>query len=202
MKSDGLNLAARPFSNQAPVLRVAVSLAVVAVALLVFNITSYRGYFSGSGQEARQQLVEIDGGIRALDEELTALQGELEGFDLEALNLQVGFLNLRIAERTFTWSRLFEDLGEVLPNDVRLQRLSPRVVGVGRVKLTIQGFARDDEGLLKLIDAMFAHDRFGQPSPSRESDREGQRQFNLSVIYLPLTAAETERGEDPEGDVG
>lgn len=185
MKGGGVNLAVRPFANQAPVLRVAVLLAIAAVVLLVVNVSSYRAYFSGAGQEARQRLEEIDGQLRALHEEFEALRGELADFDLETLNSQVEFLNHRIAERSFNWSRLFEDLGEVLPANVRIERLQPRI-GDGRtVQLTLQGYARSEEGLLELIDAMFAHERFQQPSPSRESEREGQQQFNLSVVYLP-----------------
>ena len=90
----------------------------------------------------------------------------------------------------------------MLPADVRLKRLTPRVHGAGSVLLTLEGYARDDEGLLDLIDAMFAHERFRQPSPSRESDREGQQQFNLSVIYLLPVTGEAENAEGTEGDAG
>ncbi len=192
MKSNTLNMARRPFANQAPVLRVGVLLAVLSLTLLLFNVERYRNYFSGRGKEARHQLTEIAGQMRSLDKELVALQRQLAGYDIGSLNTRIAFLNLRIRERVFGWGRLFEDLEAVIPADVRLLRLSPRQIdggdGDGRVALTIQGVARTEEGLLNLIDAMFDHRRFVDPSPDRQTERNNQHEFNLTVIYLPPPA--------------
>ena len=76
----------------------------------------------------------------------------------------------------------------------------PRVGSSGVVELTLQGYARDEDGLLELLDAMFAHERFRQPSPSREAEREGQQQFVLSVLYLPLPAGSPADVEDDVDD--
>lgn len=188
MRSSSLNLAQRPFSNQAPVMRAGVLLGALGLLLLVVNVISYRSYFAGAGEEARSELREVERQIASLDAALVELRRELGDYDLEAINSQVSLLNLKIAERTFGWSRLFEDLAVVLPKDVRLQRLTPRLAGQGgrgAVLLTLQGVARRDEGLLTLIDALFAHPRFRDPNPSRETEREGQQQFGLTVTYLP-----------------
>lgn len=188
MRSSSLNLAQRPFSNQAPVKRLGVLMGALSLLLLLVNVISYRSYFAGAGESARVDLREVDRQIASLDAALVDLRRELGDYDLAAINSRVELLNLKIAERTFGWSRLFEDLAAVLPNDVRLQRLSPRLGGQGSrgaVLLTLQGVARSDEGLLGLIDALFAHPRFRDPNPSRETEREGQQQFSLSVIYLP-----------------
>lgn len=184
--SDGhLNLASRPFANHAPVARTSVLLWIVAAALLVLNVSLYRGYFSGAGQEAREELRVVDRQIRDLEADLVSLQRELDGYDLEAQNEQVAFLNRKIAERTFGWSRLFEDLDTVLPADVRLERMAPRIQGREAVGLMLQGYARTEEDLLELIDALFAHPRFTNPSPTRMTSRDGQQQFGLTVTYLP-----------------
>jgi Tfp pilus assembly protein PilN len=190
--SDGnLNLATRPFTNDAPVVRVAVLLGIAAVALLALNLSLYGSYFSGAGQDAREELEVVEQRIRDLEGDLAGLQAELSGYDLEAHNEQVEFLNQKIAERTFGWSRLFEDLDAVLPATVRLERMAPRIGsrsarrGRREVSLTLQGYARTEDGLLELIDALFAHERFEDPSPSRIATRDGQQQFNLSVVYLP-----------------
>jgi len=187
MISSTLNLARRPFVNQAPVLRVGVLLAVLALALFLVNVEKYRSYFAGRGEEARNQLSEIVGRIGSLDQELTELQRRLGQHDVESLNQQVAFLNLRIRERVFGWGRLFEHLEAVVPADVRLLRLSPRQVGGadGDVALAIHGVARSEEGLLDLIDAMFNHDRFRDPSPVRQTERSNRHEFSLTVLYLP-----------------
>ena len=188
MRSNALNLARRPFVNQAPVLRVGALLATLALALLFFNAERYRSYFAGRGQEARNQLGEIAGRMRSLDRELADLQRELAQQDVESLNQRVAFLNLRIRERVFGWGRLFEDLEAVVPAEVRLSRLSPSQVGGdgdSYVELAIQGVARSEEGLLDLIDAMFDHQRFRDPSPGRQTERGNRHEFSLTVVYLP-----------------
>ena len=196
MSEESLNLASRPFANRAPVLRAAVLLGVVAVALLALNVALYRSYFSGAGQDAREELRAVEQQIRALEKELGILQDQLGGYDLEAHNRQVEFLNRKIAERTFGWSRLFEDLDAVLPPAVRLERLTPRISERSRnadlqtVSLELRGIARGEDGLLELIDALFEHERFRNPSPSRMSSRDGEQQFSLTVTYLPDAGGE------------
>jgi Tfp pilus assembly protein PilN len=191
MSFTSVNLASRPFSNQTPVLRTALALGVVALLLVALNATLYWSYLSGSGEEARAELARLDGDISRTESRLRELDREVAGFDREAMSLQVEFLNLRIAERTFTWSRLFEDLGEVLPATVRLERLSPRLSRETRggaptgVLLAIEGAARNDEAVLAFIDALFAHPRFENPDPSREARREGELRFSLTVTYKP-----------------
>ncbi len=196
MSFTAVNLASRPFSNQTPVLRVAIALGLAAVLLTGLNAVLYWSYFSGSGEDARTELAAIDGEIARTDTELREVDRAITNYDLSAMRSQVDFLNLRIAERTFAWSQLFEDLGEVLPAQVRLVRLSPRLGRTTRggaptkVLLSIEGAARNDEGVLALIDGLFAHPRFEDPDPSREARREGELRFSLSVTYKPQIAEE------------
>lgn len=185
-----VNLAARPFVNHAPVKRLALLAWVVAVAVTAVTVALYWGYFAASAEEARSELTATTARIAELEEELARLEVQLAGTDLAAMNSEVAFLNHRIARRTFGWSRLFDDLAEVLPADVRLQRLSPGLERAGedrprRVLLGIDGAARRDEALLELIDNMFRHPRFDDPNPESEVRRDGELRFSLSVKYLP-----------------
>jgi Tfp pilus assembly protein PilN len=189
MRANTFNLARRPFANQAPVLRIGGLLALLAVLLLIMNVQRYRNYFAGQGEQARSQISEIDRRIESLDRQLVEQQRELAQYDVEALNQQVEFLNLRIRERTFGWSRLFQDLEAVTPADVRLERVSPRQAendGVdAEVLLTLSGVAKSEEGVLDFIDALFAHKRFINPDPASRAERDNQHDFSLSVTYLP-----------------
>ncbi len=208
MSFTSVNLASRPFSNQTPVLRAAIGLGVVALLLVALNVALYWSYFSGSGEEARAELAVIDGDISRVESELEALDREIATHDVEALRAHVSFLNMRIAERTFGWSGLFEDLGQVLPAQVRLVRLSPRLGRASRggaptnVVLTIEGAARNDEAVLAFIDALFEHPRFEKPDPSREARREGELRFGLTVTYKPPAAEESADGAAKAAPVG
>lgn len=189
MPYSSLNLAARPFVNTSPLKRLAVVLWVTAVALTVLTTSLYWSYFAGSGGEARAELEATVAQIAVLQEELAEIDRDLAAVDLAAMNAEVAFVNERIARRTFGWSRLFEHLGEVLPLNVRFERLSPVVSlapdGARRVVLRIDGMARRDEALLNLIDNFFRHRRFRDPNPRSEVRRDGELRFSLEVIYLP-----------------
>lgn len=190
MPYSSVNLAARPFVNTAPLKRLAVVLWATALALTAVTASLYWSYFAGSGGEARAEIEATAAEIAALEQELAEIERDLAGVDLVAMNAEVAFVNERIARRTFGWSRLFEHLAEVLPPNVRFERLSPTVSldtasGTRRVVLRIDGRARRDEALLNLIDNFFRHPRFRDPDPDSEVRRDGELRFSLEVVYLP-----------------
>ena len=214
--SHELNLAQRPFLNPRPVLRVTILLWVLGVAVAAFNVRLYFSHYSGSSaiRERQQQLEE------SLERERGAvaeLQAELARYDLELQNEQATFLNAKIAERSFSWSTLFDRLGEVMPADVRLSSLSPSFGGErarGRsetreneVLLGIRGTATSAGVVLEFVDALFGHPSFRAPNLISESLQDNRLiDFSLSVIY-EAREAEAEPTEETEvtaeaGDLG
>jgi Tfp pilus assembly protein PilN len=140
------------------------------------------------------------------------LENQLAGLELGKQNEQVEFLNRKIAERTFSWSLLFDRLAETMPNDVRLIQLQPAPIGgderpgsrnrsadrsaalaSDRVPLVIAGESKSDEEMLRFVDNLFAHPSFDNPSLLEEARTdEGDRiRFALHVTYLPLTPGMT-----------
>jgi Tfp pilus assembly protein PilN len=194
-----LNLAREPFVNFRPIRRLTWILWVLAALLLIANTVLYWRHFSGQGQR-RDLLEEIEAGIEREQAEIARLERELAGLDIDGQNRQAVFLNSRISQRTFSWSHLFDRLAEVLPDDVHLNRVSPRIDWSGsigrsaastapadeRVHLGVTGVAKSDTALLALVDGLFGHPSFVRPDLSREAKR-GQQQFDFTLdeIYLP-----------------
>lgn len=206
-----LNLARRPFVNTRPVARVAIFLWVVGGLLFLLNLWLYASYFTGS-EGKRLELAELE--RRTEDERrlLGARQAELARLDLANQNRRVEFLNVKIHERTFSWSLLFDRLAEILPPDVRLTSLSPQALGEGRrgaeasrrVALDVVGVARSVEAELAFLQALYDHPAFESPTLQRDS-RTPQREvlFALRAAYLPepvpaAPAEEAEVGEEVE----
>lgn len=199
MKWDQLNLAREPFVNFRPIRRLTWILWVLAALLLVANAVLYWRHFSGQGQRM-DLLEELEAGIVREQAEITRLEHELAGLDIDGQNQRAVFLNSRISQRIFSWSHLFDRLAEVLPEDVHLNRVSPRIDWSGsagrsaasttganeRVHLGVTGVAKSDTELLALVDGLFSHPSFVRPDLAREAKR-GQQQFDFSldVIYLP-----------------
>lgn len=200
-----LNLARRPFRNRRPVTRVAILLWLLAAVLLVSNVLAYWRYLAGS-EQVRAALADVRADRDQEEKRISDLERQLAGFDLERQNLQVTYLNQKIADRTFSWSRLLDQIARLLPNDVRLTRLVPE--GIVETKrrnqradkklgehgteatLTIEGQTRSDEALLRFVDALYDDPAFAEPDLASESRNEdGTTRFTISVGYRPKVVA-------------
>jgi len=199
-RAGSLNLARRPFVNTRPVTRVSAILWILGLLLLLGNVSLFWSYHSGSANK-RAELDRLEQDVQRQQQTVQQLEQRLAALELEQQNRQVRYLNRKIAERTFSWSLLFDRIAEVLPNDVRLTRLTPRSLARkntgrredelepldGRVLLTIHGMAKSDEELLTFVDRLFAHDSFDEPDLSRETraDVNDPVEFDVQVTYIP-----------------
>jgi len=196
-----LNLAARPFANARPVVRVAGLLWGTAVLLGALDLFFYSAYLreTRETQAALRSTREAIGGeigaARRLDEEIRRL-------DVERQNERVAFLNRRIAERTFPWGRLFDSLAEVLPRGVRLKQLSRLTIADDKdsgkerraetrsrqtaagFQISILGVAETGEDLLAFVDALFQDARFAAPDLVSEANSVEGVEFHLTARYL------------------
>lgn len=200
-----LNLARRPFLNSRPVVRVSLLLLLLGLALLAWNVVQFQRYLSESADKRAQ----IDQGEREVARQQQAgdeLQSQLGDLNLEQRNERVELLNEMIAERTFSWSLLLDRLADVLPNDVRLLRLTPRMDdreqgrarsrtsrtrnenGERQIPLVIQGESRNDEALNQFVDNLLGHPSFDYPNPTQEARADETSNlvtFDLNVKYIP-----------------
>ena len=199
-----LNLARKPFLNSRPVVRVSLLLWLIGLALLLWNVVQFQRYLEDSA-EKRAQIEQGDREIARQRKASSDLETQLAGLDLDKLNEQVEFLNQKIDERTFSWSLLLDRIAEVLPNDVRLVRMTPRTgdrdraastqrarQATGnaprRILLEISGETRNDGALLQFVDNLFAHPAFADPDLTREERQEETGNlvtFELKVQYIP-----------------
>jgi len=196
-----LNVARRPFTNTRPVTRISLLLWLLGVLLLLGNVSLFWNYLSGSG-EKRAELGRLETQVSSETQAVSRLEARLAASGLDRQNAQVRFLNRRIAERTFSWSLLFDRLAQVMPDGVRLNRLAPsglvdkeardlndaqaQAQRDNRVTLTISGEAKSDEVIYRFVDNLFAHPAFEDPDISRESVADnGLVKFEIKVMYLP-----------------
>ncbi len=211
MRPVDLNLARRPFINVRPVKRAAWLLWLVGGVLLVANSALYWRHFSGRSEQS-SQLEDID---RRIEEErmtVTRLERELASIGLDWQNQQAVFLNSKIEERTFSWSGVFDRLAEVMPLEVQLRRVTPRIVEpaprrrsvtrvrpirVERVHLVIAGSARSGEAVLEFVDALFAHPNFDDPNLSSEARQSAKlTDFSLTVVYVAGRSSDAATGAE------
>jgi Tfp pilus assembly protein PilN len=198
-----LNLARRPFLNSRPVVRVALLLWLLGLALLLVDLWQFLGYRERSADK-RERIARSEAEIEGQRAALARLQKTLDSFNLEEQNQRVEFLNKQIAERTFSWSQLLDRIAERLPDDVRLNRLAPLTGDKAErqrtgstaarrsartselVPLLITGESRSDEALSSFVDNLFKPP-FTDANPTREEREEDGKtlKFEISVQYRP-----------------
>jgi hypothetical protein len=202
-RADSLNLASRPFGNSRPVVRISILLWLLGLGLLLSNVIVFRNYLSDSADK-RAQIARGEEELLRQQKDVEDLRNRLNGYDLLRLNDQIDFLNTQIDTRTFSWSLLIDRMADTLPNDVRLNHLTPSTEGKGRrearersprgrlpegeVDLTISGVSRREEALNQFIKNLFAHPAFKNPNLLQESqvDVGGPLvKFEATVTYLP-----------------
>ena len=202
MTEMGPNLATRPFTNDRPVKRTTLLIWILALGLMIINVFIYQRYLSGQ-HEQRQRIRDLESRIESEQQVIDELETELAALDLDHQNERVEFLNSQIAKRTFSWTALFDRLEEVLPPDVRLNRVSPRAAErrhadnrlAGEsidelVAIELNGRAESGEQLLELVDSLFDHSSFLVPNLVSENENEDfTLDFSLSVLYKPAASA-------------
>lgn len=181
------NLASQPQLNTRPV--VVVSLVALLLSL-VFGGIDLSIYYRSS-EDLASQLAERDRLQTKRAELISELQTHLKALDSvpwKALGQHVKSVNSVLAEHRFSWGQLLDDLGDVIPWQVRLVTVSPSH-GEDGVSLSIAAVSQDREGFLNFLDALVRDPRFTDPIPSRESWPESgqtvQYLFNLKVDYNP-----------------
>jgi Tfp pilus assembly protein PilN len=196
MRRAALDLASRPFVNRRPVIRLSALLWLVGGLLLAGNIWLYWDFIAGRGN-LHAQLRDVNEKIGIEERRISALSNELSSFDLAEQNPQVFYLNQRIGQRRFSWSRLFDELSDLLPRDVRLTSLAPSAPGDDRrdpagaaagerVLLDIKAQARNDQAILDFVDALFADPSFERPNLAQQRKEQGENiVFDLQVLYAP-----------------
>jgi Tfp pilus assembly protein PilN len=206
--SGSLNLSRRPFLNGRPVSRAALLLWLLGAGLLLLNVSLFWEYFSGSADK-RAQIAKANEDIQRERQSIQQLEAQLASFNLDDQNERIDFLNRKIAERTFSWSVLLDRLAAVMPNDVRLVRLTPstdaqagprRTRGAssrrarmadGRVLLNMAAEARRDEAFFQFVQRLsgphFEEANF--TGTSRDPEEGDLLRFNLTVEYLPSATA-------------
>jgi hypothetical protein len=200
---DPLNLAGRPFLNSRPVVRVSLLLWALSLLLLLANVSLFWSYRQRSADK-REQIARGEAESKRQQAVSTQLQRQLDSFDLAAQNQRIEFLNKQIQERTFSWSQLLDRIAERLPNDVRLNRLTPltgkkaeqqfqrssasrrAARASDRVTLSITGESRNDDALSSFVERLF-QPPFADPNLIHEEREEDGKtlKFEISVQYRP-----------------
>jgi hypothetical protein len=178
------NLSTRPFYNERGVhaLAALVAAAVLAVtawqAVRVVRLSRYKTELNAA--IARDRAEADRHAAEALD-----IRKGLDQKQLATLAKAAKEANDLIAQRTFSWTELFNQIEATLPNDVMLMGVAPDIGdGITQVHMDVQGKGEDE------IQAFW--DRLEKTGQFRDSEwssvtitDQGLHRMTMSVIYKP-----------------
>lgn len=140
-----LNLASDPFRNRALPWTIAAVVSVVSLVALIYVLAEYRAE-SAKAAAAEQKVVAMRDTRKELERQAVEIRQTLPHEQQQTL----GAAHELVSRKSFSWSQLFSDLEESLPQSVRVSRINVReVTQVGDqtradLDLTVVGRAPSD----------------------------------------------------------
>lgn len=184
MKPIHLNLAAKPYRDYRPYIAVVVVASLLTAFLALQNVDAWLRY----QHNTRTTRGEIDGIERQIKDEqrrADAAAQRLRSVDTKLLSAQASYVNARLAERAFSWSELLDRLERVLPDDVRIESVSPTFNRDGMVHLNLPCYGKSGTSMVTTIDHLNHDPQFSNAFPANEEKVADGYRFVIGVDYRP-----------------
>jgi len=158
----------------------------MVTALLVFLAVSG---FMRAGHD-RQQISKLKNQIAAYDREKDEAEAVLNQPKNRELREQSRFLNALIQRKAFSWTKVFEDLEQVMPAHLHVVSINPGNTADNNLEIRLLVGGDSREQALTLVRKMEGSNRFRQTrieSEKVESENQnGDRvQFEIDALYTP-----------------
>lgn len=192
------NLATRPFYNERLVRVVLIAALTSAAAWAAVNVATVVSLSQQGAMLADR--VRSEGrtavGARA---EAQSLRASLNPAEIAAASHAATEANQLIAQRTFSWTTLFNRIEATLPADVRLMQVQPQSAADGRMMVSLTVVSRRIEDLDGFIERLEATGAFrGVISRSDNLLDDGTIESSLQGYYVQA-ASPAPPASDPGG---
>ena len=182
------NLSTRPFYNERLVRLAIILLAVVVVAATVFNVTRILRY-SRSDTRLATQASRDEARAADLRKQAAQLRASVDLKQIEQASEGARQANDLIDRRTFSWTELLNRFETMLPDDVHLNSVRPRVDRDVGVLLRVAVAARGIDDVSAFIEKLDESGVFANVRPAEEHvDEEGLLQSMLEMGYRQAPA--------------
>ena len=153
------NLATRPFYNTRAVRAAVGLLALVVLAVTVFNVAQFvrlreaEGTLGARADQAEAEAARLRG-------DAARIRAQIDPKELGVVAAAAREANGIIDRRAFSWTELFSQFEQTLPPDVRITAVQPRLERTGAFIVAMTVEARRVEDLDAFLDALEKHGTF------------------------------------------
>jgi type IV pilus assembly protein PilN len=185
-----INLASQPYQDSRQFWTYwGTGLALLSLATVLLIYLAAAG-FVRAGHD-REQIAKLEAEIKAYDQEKNQAEAVMNQPQNRTMREQSRFLNDLFQRKSFSWTRVFEDLERVMPAHLHVLSIHPDVSADNNaeIKLAVGGDSRDQA--LDLVKKMEASQRFKQTRIESEkfaTERQGNTdpvQFEIVTLYIP-----------------
>jgi type IV pilus assembly protein PilN len=189
-----INLATRPYEDSRQFwIYWGTGLALLSIATALLLFMTVTGLIRASGDRA--QIAKLEQQIAAYDREKAQAVAVLNQPQNRELRDQSRFLNELFERKAFSWTRVFEDLEQVMPAHLRVISIHPNVSGDNNVTIRLMVGGESQIQALDLVRKMENSQHFKQTKIIRadavtDNNGEGDRvRAEIEAAYTPLPQA-------------
>jgi len=180
-----LNLASEPFRRDRPLLVGSAFAALLLILVLVLQVMTILREREVAA-EARQTLAGLNREVAQVNQKIAALEAGLRKPANAAVLERSAFLNILLLRKGISWTRLFSDLEEVFPHNVRLVTVRPMVTDASDVQLEMVVGAQAPEPVIQLLkelegSPLFSRTELLSSAPPTQNDP--LYRYRVSVSY-------------------
>ena len=187
-----INLASQPYQD-ARRFWVLWGLAVAGAVIVTSALVAYTA--SGLLQARRQQadIDAIQSKISALSDQESQARAVLAEPQNREIRDRSQYLNDLFHHKAFSWTKVFEDLEQVMPPHLHVVAITPALNTNNQleIRLSVAGESRDRA--LELVRKMEGSKRFRETAINSESAHgnpgQGEVEFDISALYVPDNGA-------------
>jgi hypothetical protein len=155
-----INLSSEPFRRDRP--WIVASIALSSVLLVTLGLLTYLA-LGGRDEslEARQEAAKAQAQLAALTSEQSRLEAALlKPENGEVIERSV-FLNLLLLRKGISWTRIFADLEKVVPHNVRIIQVRPRVTPNNDIYLEMVVGSQTSDPVIDMLMKLESSQQFG-----------------------------------------
>jgi type IV pilus assembly protein PilN len=201
-----INLATKPYQDVRRILvqwgGLVVALAVCTVVLIWIAVSSWR-----ENRVVSSKITGLRSEIAALDKQHSDAVAMLTAPQNTAVVDTSKFLNGLIARKSFSWTRVFMQLEQIMPPRLHIVSILPVLqpqTNTMEVHLTVAGTSRD--AALELVKRLeqsssFRDARISEESEIKEKTGTDTIAFKLTAVYVPQTTPQQIESKTPDTKV-
>ncbi len=179
------NLATRPFYNAR-----AVHVALGVLALVVLGVTLFNAFqiirLTAAQQTLGADAERSEAEAARLRTDAANIRARIDAKELGVVSTAAREANEIIDRRAFSWTELFAQVEDVLPESVRITAVQPQIGSDGNFAVSLSVEARRVEDLDAFVEALETRSSFRNVLPVEEQTNEdGLIEGVIEGVYIP-----------------